>query len=124
MSDRKCARMLFEAAMRDLEALEIMDCRGSDEVFGFHVQQAAEKGLKAWIAFLGGTYPLTHDLADLMDVLVENGANPESHRPLVAFTPYAVTFRYEGVTDEKSLSRSDTLARVGALLEEVGGLFR
>jgi len=34
---------LYEA-LRDLEALEIMDCRGSDEIFGFHVQQAAEKG--------------------------------------------------------------------------------
>jgi len=124
MSDRKCARMLLEAAMRDLEALEIMDCRGSDEVFGFHVQQAAEKGLKAWIALLGGTYPLTHDLAELMDVLVENGASPESHRPLVAFTPYAVTFRYEGAAEGKSLSRPAALAGVRALLEEIGDLLR
>ena len=61
MSDPKCARMLLDAAERDVEALRFM-CRSdeiSDEVFGFHVQQAAEKSFKAWLALLGETYPLT-----------------------------------------------------------------
>ena len=49
MSDVKCARMLLDAAERDVGALRVMLPSGevSDEVFGFHVQQAAEKSLKA-----------------------------------------------------------------------------
>ena len=44
MSDRSCARMLLEAAGRDLEILRLMarTGEGSDEVFGFHAQPAAE----------------------------------------------------------------------------------
>ena len=64
MSDAKCAGMLVEAARRDIEALRVM--RGTDgipdEIYGFHVQQAAEKLLKAWIALLGESYPLTHSI--------------------------------------------------------------
>ena len=36
MSDAKCARMLLEAAGRDIEALRLMGDRGPNEVFGFH----------------------------------------------------------------------------------------
>ena len=54
MSDLKCARMLLDAAKRDVDALRVIYRSGevSDEVFGFHVQQATEKLLKAWIACL------------------------------------------------------------------------
>ena len=41
----------------------------ADEIFGFHVQQAAEKLLRAWLALLGEVYPLTHDLDLLLDLL-------------------------------------------------------
>ena len=36
---------------------------------GFHVQQAAEKLFKAWLALLGETYPMTHDLTELLEML-------------------------------------------------------
>jgi HEPN domain-containing protein len=36
--------------LRDVEVF-------ADEIFGFHVQQAAEKLFKAWIALLGEEYP-------------------------------------------------------------------
>ena len=52
MSDVKCARMLLDAAERDVAALRAM-CHSeeiSDEIFGFHVQQATEKLFKSWIA--------------------------------------------------------------------------
>ena len=54
MSDVKCARMLLDAAKRETDALRVMyrSDEISDEVFGFHVQQAVEKLLKAWIALL------------------------------------------------------------------------
>jgi len=52
MSDLKEARTLFEAAERDLLALRGMrdSTVFTDEIFGFHAQQAAEKLLKAWLA--------------------------------------------------------------------------
>ncbi len=122
MSDPKCARMLLEAAGRDLEVLRLMAREGSDEVFGFHVQQAAEKGLQSWIAVLGETYPVTHDIAALLDPLVAQGVDVDSHRRLAAYTPYAVAFRYEGVDpDSDPLPRDDALARVESLLAEVRG---
>ncbi len=64
MSDIKCAPILIEAAERDLSALRGMDDETvfAHEIFGFHAQQAADKLLKAWIATLGHTFPLTHDI--------------------------------------------------------------
>ena len=60
MSDPKCAGSMLRAAERDLLTLRSMTAAAPDESFGFHVQQAAEKAFKAWLAVLGETYPLTH----------------------------------------------------------------
>ncbi|MBF0262512.1 MAG: DNA-binding protein, partial [Magnetococcales bacterium] len=50
MNDPDQARMLLNMAFKDHRALRAM--RDLDEVateiFGFHVQQAIEKGIKAW----------------------------------------------------------------------------
>ena len=123
MSDPKCARMLLSAAKRDIEALRIM--RRSDdipaEIFGFHVQQAAEKLLKAWIALLGDSYPLTHSIETLLALITDRGAAAEPFDDLAAYTPYAVEFRYAGVgPNAKPIDRAHALALVEALLEVVG----
>ena len=123
MSDVKCARMLLDAAKRDVDALQFMYRSGevSDEVFGFHVQQAAEKLLKAWIALLGEVYPLTHNINDLLDLLAGKGAAVEPFASMVDYTPYAVEFRYAGVGPEaQPIDREGALALVEALLERVG----
>ena len=124
MSDAKCARMLVDAARRDIEALRVM--RGSDglpdEVYGFHVQQAAEKLLKAWIALLGASYPLTHSIETLLKLLADRGVGTGPFRDLTAYTPYAVEFRYAGVgADAEPIDRAGALERVEALLERVEG---
>ena len=123
MSDPKCARMLVSAAKRDIEALRIM--RRSDEipaeVFGFHVQQGAEKLLKAWIALLGDSYPLTHSIETLLALTADRGVATEPFDDLAAYTPYAVEFRYAGVgPNAEPIDRSRALALVEALLEVVG----
>ena len=123
MSDPKCARMLLHAAKRDIEALRVM--RRSDdipaEVFGFHVQQGAEKLLKAWIALLGESYPLTHSIETLLALLADRGAATGPFNDLAAYTPYAVEFRYAGVgPNAEPIDRDRALALVEALLEEVG----
>ena len=55
MSDPRQARVLLEAAEFDVSALRGMGDAAvfADAVFGFHVQQAAEKSFKAWLALSG-----------------------------------------------------------------------
>ena len=120
MSDVKCARLMYRAAERDVLTLRSMTGDAPVESFGFHVQQAAEKALKAWLALLGEEYPLTHSIETLLDLLADRGAAVEPFRDLVEFTPYAVEFRYAGVDpDAESIDREGALALVQALLEQV-----
>ena len=123
MSDAKCAQMLVEAATRDIEALRVMRRSDGfpDEIYGFHVQQAAEKLLKAWIALLGASYPLTHSIETLLELLADRGVDTAPFLELNAYTPYAVEFRYAGVgPDAKPIDRAGALEMVEALLEQVG----
>ncbi|MYA88127.1 MAG: HEPN domain-containing protein [Boseongicola sp. SB0662_bin_57] len=55
MIDSEQAQELADAAERDISALRGMGeaTMFADEIFGFHVQQAAEKLLKAWLALRG-----------------------------------------------------------------------
>ena len=121
MSDVKCARMMYRAAERDVLTLRSMTADAPMESFGFHVQQAAEKALKAWLALLGETYPLTHSIETLVDLLDDQGAAVEPFRSLVDYTPYAVEFRYVGVDpDAGPIDRKGAIALVEALLERIG----
>ena len=118
MSDPKCAGMLVAAAQRDVLTLRSMTAGAPEESFGFHVQQAAEKSLKAWLALLGEVYPLTHSLELLLDLLAERNAQAETFRGLVPFTPFAVEFRYGGVTaGTEPIHREGALALVEHLTE-------
>ena len=122
MSDRKQARELIEAAERDLSALRGMEDAGvfADEIFGFHVQQAVEKSFKAWLALLGEVYPLTHDLGDLLTLLITRDDDASRFEELIAYTPYAVRLRYTGTEPRRQpLDRGTILPRVEALLERV-----
>ena len=122
MSDAKCARLLMEASKRDVEALRGMGDASvfADEIFGFHVQQAAEKLLKAWIALLGETYPLTHDLELLFNLLQRRGVEASDFAGLNEYTPYAVQFRYEALgLDAEPLDRQAGLTLVESLLTQV-----
>ena len=92
----------------------------ADEIFGFHAQQAIEKLLKAWLASLGETYPLSHDLASLLDMLSARGLDVARYDDLVDYTRYAVRLRYAAADPgAKPLDRGETVGQVDALLEEV-----
>ena len=122
-SDVKCARMLLDAGTRHVDTLRALYHSDEipDEVFGFHVQQAAEKLLKGWTALLGEVYPLTHNVEDLLNLLASRGAAVEPFRDLFDYTPYAVQFRYAGVDPgAESINRESALTLVQALLERVG----
>ena len=70
----------------------------ADEIFGFHVQQAAKKLFKAWLALQGETYPLSHDLATLLDILSAGGADVTRFDGLVDYT------RTQSACDTRPLS--------------------
>ena len=127
MSDVKCAHMLMEASKRDVEFLRGMSNASvfADEIFGFHVEQAAEKLFKAWLALLGETYPLTHDLELLVNHLQERGVAASSFLALIEYTPYAVQFRYEAIgVDAAPIDRQEGLCLVESLLVQVQMQFK
>ena len=115
MSDVKQARVLIGAAVRDLNALRGMrDVEVfADEIFGFHVQQAAEKLCKAWIALLGAEYPFVHDLEELLRLLESLSVAVTQYLPLTEYTPYAGRLRYEYnvLAVQSSIDRGDAIRR-------------
>ena len=125
MSELKHARALLAMAEKDLRALEGMGDAATftDEIFGFHAQQAVEKNLKAWIATLGQEYPLTHNLARLLALLEEQGAQVGNFWDLTEYTAFAVEFRYGSLdVSEEPLDRPVVISQVGRLIEWVKGL--
>ena len=93
------------------------------ESIGFHLQQAAEKALKAWLAALGETYPLTHNLGTLLGLLSDRGVAVEPFEGLAELTPYVVEFRYEAAPDDDDgVEMDDASKLVQALLSEVRSL--
>lgn len=61
----------------------------------FHVQQSAEKALKAYVVLKKGMVIKTHDLVRLIDICMEFDKDFESLRLFAAvLTPYEVAGRY------------------------------
>lgn len=88
----------------------------TDEIIGFHAQQAVEKWLKATIAARGETFEHTHDLRRLIRVAaIELDRAPFDVDAVIALTQYAAPLRYEDLLDAEPLDRAATVA----LLEEV-----
>ena len=122
MRDAKCARVLLGAAERDVQALAVMGDpeEVSEEVFGFHVQQGAEKPLKAWLALLESEYPFTHDLETLLDLVGERTEVTDDFRDLIEYTPFAVQHRYEGLgAGVPAIDRNEAIRCLELLLDAV-----
>ena len=73
----------------------------------FHCQPAAEKYLKALLQETGLAVPRTHELEDLLDLLLPQDATlAPLRRGLRSLTPYAVNFRYPGVPGHDTTNAS------------------
>jgi HEPN domain-containing protein len=73
----------------------------------FHAQQCVEKYLKARLQAADIAFPKTHDLEELLDLLLPLEPQWELLRPAVAqLTNYAVAFRYPGTTASKADARN------------------
>ena len=96
-----------------------------DEIFGFHAQQAVEKTLKAWLAFLGATFPKTHDLKKLIDMLSDRGIVTDHLDAFVDLNAFAVQYRYESLySNEESIERTALTASVDLLIGQVAVAIR
>lgn len=89
----------------------------SDEIIGFHAQQAVEKWLKAVMALHGLEEARIHDLGRLLEILDETGIDlPPAADRLDDLSIYAVPLRYADLLDAEPLDREATVM----LIEEVG----
>lgn len=98
MRSCKLAERFLHKADQDMTVLKKwrQDSDIADEILGFHAQQAAEKMLKAVLAYQGIEFPLTHRLTDLIDLGKEHGiVLPERLEDVRLLTPFAVEFRYD-----------------------------
>jgi len=120
---REAARML-RIARRDLKASRSMlDPDLFDEAsWGFHVQQATEKALKAWISALEQEYPRTNDLSLLGQLIIDCGGDPTRFQSLENFTPFGSRFRYDDEPDALNLDRAAWNQLCADLLDHVASL--
>jgi len=119
------AEGLLRIAMVDLETAIASSHPNAfrEGAWGFWLQQAVEKALKAWLLALDHDPPLTHDLRRLLRLLANQGADVERWVDLGALTVYAVQFRYDADPTPLGLDRSAFNQRVQALVKHVEALF-
>lgn len=91
-----------------------------DHIFGFHAQQSIEKLLKALISAHDRSYPLTHSLEKLLNVLRDCGeALPDLPFSLKRLDPFAVIFRYDLGARLSSAERSDMRESIALVRQHV-----
>lgn len=92
----------------------------SDEIVGFHLQQAVEKLLKALLVSHCVPFPRTHNLHLLMDLLSDAGwPLPRPLLDLASLRPYATLLRYDVADAEGALDRRAMREMVRALRAHV-----
>lgn len=94
------AKRYLELADRDIVAFNKM--RGDPDFHTtttyFHAQQGIEKCLKAVLVLHGVAFRKTHDLDELVDLLItQKISHPFASTALSAMNPYAVLLRYEDI---------------------------
>ena len=118
------AERMLRVARRDLKAASAMtDPVMFDEPsWGFHIQHASEKALKAWISSLKHDYPFTHDLAVLRRLIIDFGGDPSPFQPLDQFSPFAAQLRYDDDPEPLNLDRGHWNQLCSCLVDHVGQL--
>jgi HEPN domain-containing protein len=94
---RDLARVLARKAENDAKAIQLLAPSSdiSDEIVGFHAQQAVEKWLKAVMALHGLEEARIHDLGRLLEILSSAGIDPPPGADrLDDLSIYAVPLRY------------------------------
>jgi len=112
------ALAMLAIARRDLQAAKgMVDSSVFHEaVWGFQVQQVAEKALKAWLYLLDQDPPFTHDLVALFKLLDRIQIDITPYRELARLTDFAVQIRYDEQPDLQNLDRLAWNGKAEALL--------
>ena len=114
------AQAMLRVARRDLRAARLLAVDEADEAsWGFQIQQAIEKVFKAWILSRDLKAPFTHDIAELLQILIEQGVEMSPYLQFSQFTLFAVQLRYDDEPEPLNLNRQHWLSLVQALLDEV-----
>jgi hypothetical protein len=106
---------MLKMAEMDLQAIGHMrdPLQFADAIFGFHVQQATEKLLKAWLSLNGTAFSRTHDLRLLLELIADQDAQDIApFQDLEDLTDYGVQFRYDAPLDLEPLDRATLIARL------------
>jgi HEPN domain-containing protein len=112
------AAVLARKAEDDAKAMQWLASKPeiSDEIVGFHAQQAVEKWLKAVLGSREIAFEYTHDLHRLItEVTTAVGEFPFDTPEVVALTEHAVPLRYDEILDTEPLDRQ----AVVRLVEEI-----
>jgi hypothetical protein len=92
----------------------------SDLIYGFHAQQGCEKLLKALISSHNRSYPFTHNLEKLVDLLAEcHEELPATPYDLLNLEPFAVEHRYDVGGSLTADDRTAVRASVAILREHI-----
>lgn len=100
MSHLEQARRLLKIAKRDVKTFLILRgaCDAPEVPAYFHAQQAVEKSLKAVLLWHGVPVRKTHDLDELVDLLLDkNIPMPFPPDKFSYLNPFAVIYRYEDI---------------------------
>lgn len=85
----------------------------------FHCQQAAEKFLKAYLAWWQIEFPKTHDLQQLLNLAQKQDARfAESLGAAATLTPYGVEARYPGDGPEVTVEEAQNALKVAGLVRD------
>ena len=102
------------ARKAEADAIAVRELAGNleitDEIVGFHAQQAIEKWLKALMASRSMDEARIHDIGRLLQLLENDGAKlPGNAAQLDDLTIYAVPMRYDELLDAEPLDRESTV---------------
>ena len=93
---RDVVRGWLRKAESDEKAIKASLDAGVFDIACFHAQQAAEKALKAYLAYAGVDFPFTHNLSKLTDSCsAVDPAFSELSDKVEVLTPFAVELRYD-----------------------------
>jgi HEPN domain-containing protein len=91
-----------------------------DGPFGFHVQQAIEKLLKALLCQIAVKYKRTHDLAYLTQLLHDHGETvPKGAVDIAQIESFGVSYRYDALPETDVLDRPAAVETVRIIREHV-----
>jgi HEPN domain-containing protein len=111
MTPLDLARAFIEKGKEDELLLSklVSEAEVSDDIYGFHAQQAAEKFIKAVLAVEEMRPTRTHDLAALFEEVESLGHDvPPEILEARSFTPFAVRNRYPFLAPAPTLDREAT----------------